>query len=103
DNHAKIGDVPGVDVTVESAIDAFRIALEHEEKVSSAIRDLWNLAADERDVDSRPLLDWFVNEQIEEEDTVRGIIGRLELIDGDGNGILRIDGELSARNAQVTE
>lgn len=96
DNHAKIGDVPGVDVTVESAIDAFRIALEHEEKVSSAIRDLWNLAADERDVDSRPLLDWFVNEQIEEEDTVGGIIDQLKMVGEDGAGLLRIDARLGA-------
>ena len=86
---------------MEKAIDAFRIALEHEEKVSASIRDLWNLAADERDVDSRPLLDFFINEQIEEEDTVRNIIGRIELIGADGHGLLRIDEELGARQEEL--
>ena len=101
DNHAQLGAVAAPEVKVEKAIDAFRIALEHEEKVSASIRDLWNLAADERDVDSRPLLDFFINEQIEEEDTVRNIIGRIELIGADGHGLLRIDEELGARQEEL--
>src|SRR5690606_23931798 len=80
DNHALIGAIPAPEVKVESALDAFRFALQHEQKVSASIRDLWNLAVDERDVDSRPLLDTFIDEQIQEEDTVRNIIGRIERI-----------------------
>ena len=38
-------------------------------------------------------------EQIEEEDTVRGIIGRLEIVGDNGAGLLRIDRELGARDA----
>lgn len=97
DNHAKIGQIEAPDLQVESALDAFRLALQHEEKVSASIRALWNLASEERDVDSRPLLDFFVDEQIQEEDTVRNIIGRIELIDSDGHGLLRIDEELGQR------
>ena len=102
DNHARIGAIAAPDVKVEKAIDAFRIALEHEEKVSASIRDLWNLAADERDVDSRPLLDFFINEQIEEEDTVGGIIDQLKLVGEDGAGLLRIDARLGAERDPVT-
>ncbi len=103
DNRPQIGTIPQPEVKIGSAIDAFRIALEHEEKVSAAIRDLRKLADEEGDVDSRPLLDWFIDEQIEEEDTVRGIIGRLELVGDDGSGILRIESELGSRDAAVTE
>lgn len=99
DNHPQIGAVDAPEVKVTSAIDAFRIALEHEEKVSASIRNLRKLADSEGDLDSRPLLDSFVVEQIEEEDTVRGIIGRLEIVGDDGSGLLRIDRELGARDA----
>lgn len=97
DNHARIGHIPAPEVEVNAPVDAFKIALEHEVRVSASIRNLAVLAADEGDVDSRPLLDFFLNEQIEEEDTVRNIIGRIELIGGDGDGILRIDEELGSR------
>ena len=50
---AALGAIAAPEVKVEKAIDAFRIALEHEEKVSASIRDLWNLAADERDAGGR--------------------------------------------------
>ena len=99
DNHPQIGAVDAPEVKVTSAIDAFRIALEHEEKVSASIRNLRKLADSEGDLDSRPLLDSFVVEQIEEEDTVRGIIGRLEIVGDNGAGLLRIDRELGARDA----
>ncbi len=97
DNQPQIGTVPAPEVKVTTALDAFRIALEREERVSAAIRNLRKLADQEGDVDSRPLLDSFLVEQIEEEDTVRTIIGRLELVKEDGSGILRIDRELSGR------
>nr|WP_120492441.1 ferritin [Corynebacterium lactis] len=100
DNRPQIGAVPAPEVKVTSALDAFRIALEHEEKVSASIRALRKLADEEGDLDSRPLLDSFVTEQIEEEDTVRTIIGRLEIVGEDGSGILRIDRELGGREQQ---
>lgn len=101
DNRPQIGEIPAPKVKVTSALDAFRIALEHEEKVSAAIRNLRKLIDEEGDLDSRPLLDEFIVEQIEEEDTVRGIIGRLEIVGDDGSGLLRLDNELGARDAAV--
>lgn len=98
DNRPQIGTVPAPEVKVTSALDAFRAALEHEERVSASIRALRKLADEEGDIDSRPLLDSFLSEQIEEEDTVRTIIGRLELVGDDGSGVLRIDRELGGRS-----
>lgn len=97
DNRAQIGDIPKPDVKISQPIDAFRIALEHEETVSASIRSLRKLADGEGDVDSRPLLDEFLTEQIEEEDTVRTIIGRLNIVGNEGSGVLRIDDELGSR------
>ena len=97
DNRAQIGVIEKPEVKIGEPIDAFRIALEHEEKVSASIRALRNLASEEGDVDSCKLLDGFLEEQIEEEDTVRTIIGRLTFVGSEGTGILLMDQELSKR------
>ncbi|WP_448850878.1 ferritin [Corynebacterium sp. 335C] len=97
DNRAQIGVIEKPELKIGEPIDAFRIALEHEEKVSASIRALRNLTAEEGDVDSRKLLDGFLEEQIEEEDTVRTIIGRLTFVGSEGTGILLMDQELSKR------
>ena len=47
-------------------LEIFEAALAHEEKVSESIRELYRSADKEGDYDSRPLLNWFVDEQIEE-------------------------------------
>jgi len=76
---------------------ASRAALEDEKKVSGLIRDLAKTADAEGDLDSRQLIDRFLTEQIEEEDTVNEILDRLELVGDDGAGILRLDAELGQR------
>lgn len=76
---------------------AFEAALAHEKKVSESIREIYRLAQRTGDIDSFPLLNWFVNEQLEEESTVSAIIGRIKMIGEDGNGLLRLDSELGQR------
>ena len=68
--------------------------------MSGAIRDLYRLASSTDDIDALPLLNWFIDEQIEEESTVSAIISRIKLIGNDGNGILRLDEELGGRSTQ---
>jgi ferritin-like protein len=82
---------------VATVLEAFEASLAHEKKVSEAIRGLYRLANSTDDIDALPLLNWFIDEQIEEESTVSAIISRIKLIGDDGNGILRLDEELGAR------
>ena len=103
DNHPRIGATAAPSTVVTSVLDAFEAALAHEEKVSASIRDLYRLAESEGDLDSRPLLNWFLEEQIEEEATVKEIVGRVKMIDDDGPGLLRLDEELGARRVRTTE
>jgi ferritin len=103
DNHPRIGATSAPSPTVGSVLDAFAAALAHEERVSASIRDLYRLAESEGDLDSRPLLNWFLEEQVEEEATVKEIVGRLKMIDDDGPGLLRLDEELGARPVTTTE
>lgn len=96
-NRATIGALPAPEVSAETMLDVFRAAQAHEEKVSAAIRALVRAAEAAHDVDSRPLLNWFLDEQIEEEATVGEIVGRLELIGKDGAGMIQIDEQLGRR------
>ncbi|HLS49065.1 MAG TPA: ferritin [Actinomycetaceae bacterium] len=97
DAHPSIGKILAPQLSVESPLDAFRMALQHEEQVSAAIRELFRIAREADDLDSLPLLHWFLEEQVEEEASVREIIGRLELVGDDGSGLLQIDAELGSR------
>ena len=97
DNHPRIGAVQAPSAVVGSVLAAFEAAYAHEQKVSDSIRGLYRQAEAEGDLDSRPLLNWFLEEQIEEEATVSEIVGRVKMINEDGPGLLRLDEELGAR------
>lgn len=104
DNHATIGAIAAPKVKKEATpLEVFQAALEHEQKVSASIRDLVRACEEAGDLDSRPLLNWFLSEQIEEEATVSEIIGRLEKIEDNGPGLLRMDAEMGSRPARTTE
>ncbi len=102
-NKAVIGAIAAPQVAVSSVLDAFEAAYEHEQKVSESIRNLYRAAEKDSDLDSRPLLNFFIEEQIEEEATVSEIIGRIKMINDDGPGLLRLDEELGARPVGTTE
>ena len=103
DNHPVIGSTTPAAGRVVTVLDAFEAALAHEEKVSESVRNLYRIAEREGDLDSRPLLNWFLEEQVEEEATVKEIVGRVRMINEDGPGLLRLDEELGARSMVTTE
>lgn len=103
-NHPVIGTIEGPGSEVSASVQhCFELALQHEQKVSTSIRELYRTAQTEDDLDFRPLLDWFLSEQIEVEATINEIIGRLKLINNDGPGLLRLDSELGVRPGASTE
>ena len=61
------------------------------------INNLYALAEAEHDYATRGMLDWFVNEQVEEEETAQSMIDRLKLIGDNGFGLYMLDQELAAR------
>ncbi len=75
----------------------FKAALAHEKVVTARIHDLVKEAREEDDQRVLNLLPWFVNEQIEEEDTFSVLAERLERINGQWNGLYILDKELAAR------
>jgi len=76
---------------------AFEHALEHEKIVTGRINDLMTLAIEEKDYATRSFLNWYVDEQVEEESNVDGIIKQLNMIKDSGHGIFMLDKEFGSR------
>ncbi|WP_319575028.1 ferritin [uncultured Desulfobacter sp.] len=81
----------------KSPIEVFQLAFEHEKLVSGLINDLMDLAISENDHAAKNFLNWFVEEQVEEEASMEGILNKLKLINGEGYGLLMLDAELAQR------
>ncbi|MEJ2627063.1 MAG: ferritin [bacterium] len=81
----------------KSPVSVFEKALEHEQYVSSLINKLMDIAIKENDHASKSFLTWYVDEQVEEEDSMDTIVNKLKIIKGQGNGLLMLDKELAAR------
>lgn len=81
----------------ESLIDVFRKGLEHENKVTQRIYNLMDLATDEREHATISTLKWFIDEQVEEQSTFKGLIKKLERLGENNHGIFMLDQELSQR------
>ena len=87
-------------IEFESVTTVMQMALEHERKVTGMIDSLYELALDERDYSAHVLLEWFVDEQVEEEKSVAEIINHLEIVGDDGTGLLMLDSRLGARTGE---
>jgi ferritin len=84
-------------------LDMFEQTLTHERAVTASINELVDAALSEKDHATNVFLQWFVTEQIEEEATVKDIIGRLRLVGDDGRGLFMLDSEMAALAAQVSQ
>ena len=81
-------------VTFPSLRKLFEEFLKHELKVSDSINDLVNLALTEKDYATHNFLQWYVNEQIEEERTARTLNDKLEMIGDDKSGLYLFDRDI---------
>jgi len=77
--------------------EVFQKALAHEKVVTSKIHDLVAQAREEGEQRVLNLLAWFVDEQIEEEDTFTVLVERLERINGEWGGLYILDAEMGQR------
>lgn len=83
-----------------SPLAVFEAALAHEQKVSKSIHDLYALAIGENDYPTQAMLQWFINEQVEEERNASAIVAQLKMIGDSPAGLFMIDQQLGARQAQ---
>ena len=85
--------------TWKSIIEVFAETLAHEKHITSLINKLVGQAMQEKEYATNNFLQWFVNEQVEEEATVEEIINKLEMIGDAKSGLFMMDRELGARVA----
>jgi len=81
----------------KSSLDVFEKVLLHEKHVTSLINDLYELALEEKDYASQSMLKWFIDEQVEEEDSAGKIIDKLKLAGDKGPGVFMFDKEMAGR------
>ncbi|MCX8159570.1 MAG: ferritin [Candidatus Saccharicenans sp.] len=77
--------------------DAFEAVLKHERHITGRINELVDLAEVEKDRASFAMLQWFVNEQVEEEANAQDILAKLEMVGDHKQGLLMIDRALAER------
>ncbi len=77
----------------------FEETLRHEQKVTGLINDLIDLTMDERDHATNVFLQWFVTEQVEEEESVGNVVEQLKFLGRAKEGLFMMDRELAKRPA----
>jgi len=83
----------------KSPLEAFQDAYKHEQKISGMIHKLVELAREEKDHATEVFLNWFVEEQVEEESHALQIVEKLKMVGAHPGGLYMLDRELGARGA----
>lgn len=97
DAEVRLQPIAEVRTSWDSPLEMFRDTLEHEQRVTAMINNLAAIAAGDKDYASSNMLVWFIDEQVEEEESAREMIGACEAVEGNKFGLYMLDKELAAR------
>ena len=81
----------------DSPLDAFSAVAAHEAKVTGLINGLMDLALETKDHATSSFLQWFIDEQVEEEASAGEVVGKMKLAANNPSALLMLDKELGAR------
>ena len=82
----------------DGILSIFQIIYEHERCITSSVMEIAKIAEEECDRKTLTFIEWFIEEQVEEEQTVKDIIKRLELFGTDRASLYLMDRELSEKS-----
>ena len=85
------------DKVFSTMLDPLEVAAEHERYVTALINNIYHEAHQAKDYRTMKFLDWFVNEQMEEEENADSMISRYKLFGQDPKGLYLLDQEYAAR------
>lgn len=85
------------DAVLKEPMDALKAGYAHEQYVTGLINNIYSAAYDVKDFGTMQFLDWFVKEQVEEENNASTLIQKMELFGGDPKGLYMLDQECAAR------
>lgn len=81
-------------------LEAFEKALAHEQHITGTINALYELALEEKDYPAQLELQWFIDEQVEEEENTGGVVELLKLAGDNKGALLMLDRELAKRSGE---
>ena len=84
-------------VEFQSVQEVMEKALEHEKHVTEVIYKLYEMAQRQKDYAAHVLMEWFVEEQVEEEKLFTELLEHVKLVGNDGTGLLMLDARLAQR------
>jgi ferritin len=97
DEKVELMPIEAVPAEWDSVQSMFEKTLEHEKKVTAMINNIAAIAAEDRDFASINRLNWFIDEQVEEEESAREMISTFAAVEGNKYGMYMLDKELAAR------
>lgn len=89
--------IDGPPTDFESVISVFEQTLEHERNVTKMINEIYSLARKESNYAVQSALQWFIDEQVEEEKSVLEIVNQLKMIGDETTPLLMLDNKLGVR------
>ena len=101
DAKVKLLPIAEVKTSWDSVLDMFKQTLEHEKKVTGMINNIAAIANEDKDYAAINRINWFIDEQVEEEESAREMITTFEAVEGNKYGMYMIDKELAARTYTV--
>ncbi len=87
----------------DSPLKVFEDSLHHEQYISKSIHQLMDLAIEESHHPTKSFLQWFVDEQVEEEDSVQQVVENFKMIGEDKGALFMLDRELGVRSGEGEE
>lgn len=99
DNDCKVtlAAIDAPDMTFTDHIEPIKAALEHEKYVTSLINNIYAAADAVKDYRTMKFLDWFVDEQLEEEANASDLLTKMKLFGTDAKALYDLDQEYAAR------
>ena len=83
-----------------SPLEAFEKALAHEQHITGCIHDLYAMAQEEKDYPAQSQLQWFIDEQVEEEENTGRVVDLLKLAGDNKGALFMLDRELGSRSPE---
>ena len=83
-----------------SPLEAFQKALAHEQHITGTINALYEVAVEEKDYPAQMELQWFIDEQVEEEENTGGVVELLKMAGDNKGALLMLDRELAKRSGE---
>ncbi len=81
-----------------SILEVFEEAYKHEQFITQSIGKLLKLAREENDYAGEVFLQWYINEQVEEESTAKSIVQQLKLVSDSKQALFLLDKDLASRS-----